>query len=177
MNKDEFKKLLRSKYLIKRIFEYLIVVVAIAFGLFFIYKQAFTIWNHDNSLNHMSPSSIYVIGFISILTGVWGFFRIRKNYEIVSFRSDQVFVDMSKLITGLTTKLNWTIIDGTNDPIELIANDFWENGHLILITLEGNKIHFDVQHNSIGIIDLGVRRRIIRKLVIHLNSVGIKRCL
>ena len=60
--------------------------------------------------------------------------------------------------------MNWALIQSEQSPTLFASKGFWRSGYEILMAKEGTKLYFDIQHYSVGILDLGVKRRIIKKL-------------
>lgn len=170
MTKKVFKELLREKHKFKRTFEYVIAILPIGAGLFFIYKLTFTDWLQTiETLDKMSPTSIYIGSFVFILFGIWGLRKIKLNYEIVSVSVDNVPTDQEVLATWLSENLSWTILDTKSETLKFTTRGFWTSGYEIILVCDAGQVHFDVQHYSIGIIDFGFRKRIIRNLLSELK--------
>ena len=171
MTKEEFKEILKEKHRFKKAFESVMAIFPIGAGLFVIYKLTFTDWwQRIETLDKMSPTSIYLSSFLFILAGIWALRTINVNYEVISVPVGKVPSNKAALADWLSDKFNWITLDNKSQTLKFLTRGFWTSGYEIIVACDIGYLHFDIQHYSLGIIDFGVRKRIMRKLSSELNG-------
>ena len=103
----EFKNYLDKEYLFDKILDYILAVLILSGGLFFLYKLLLTEWSSNLSLGLFVVTLI--ISIYCIYLGAVGFYRIPNVTEIYFITNNDGKENNKKRIYNLSSKFNFFI--------------------------------------------------------------------
>ena len=112
----------------------------------------------------MSPQSIYLCMSLMALFGLWGIWKVKRNYKISIFDITNCSCSVPELMLLLSEKMKWKAVGVKDNLFEFRARKILESGYTILIVYEDDKLYIDIQHPSVGILDLGVQNGMYRRI-------------
>ncbi|WP_423149731.1 hypothetical protein [Rubrolithibacter danxiaensis] len=171
MTYDQFKNTIRRPSKFDDTLNYVTCIAFIAAGLFFAYRIYVDGFSHERGLEKYK---ILLLPLIFILPGLYGFWRISKDYEVVYISSDKPKSEKLEIINRYLSNLrveNQTI---TNDLIRCRYRNVFFNKVDLSIYIDEEKVLLNAQGvdqaGAKGFIDFGLTYRAARRLKTYMKA-------
>ena len=172
MTIEQFNQKIKKRDKFDDLLNYLTCIAFIALGLFFLYKIMEDGFN--TSMKGVEKYKVLLLPLIFILPGIYGFWRIPKDYEVISIRSKKTKDEKLKIITDYLSDLKIEQKTVDNDFIECRYRNFFFNKVDLRIFIDEQEILFNAQgvdqSGAKGFIDFGLTRRATRRLKRYLHA-------
>jgi len=172
MNDTYFYNKFKNDNAFDQFWNYLISILLILFGVFFIYHLHYTNWYEVKAAyqNDIAPKGLLYFGVLfMIIMGAYGFWRIPKLYKINTILTDKSISEKSRIIKLLAQELKLKELQKSKNYIHFrYRGPFW-NPLDIYLFYDEEKICFNVQQyelasNRGGFIDFGTSKRLVIKM-------------
>ncbi|MEK6482554.1 hypothetical protein WJR50_33810 [Catalinimonas sp. 4WD22] len=164
MTVDQFKQELKEPEKTNDILNYLVCVFFIGFGIWMIGDLIINDFYHPR---HKGNYLILLAPLLSIIIGIYGFWRIPKDYQIGCINSVKTIDEKWMVINEYLSQLKIRSKKIENNQIECVYRNKFFNSLVISVYLDENKVLFNVQSlDSVnkGIIDFGLSKRATKRL-------------
>jgi hypothetical protein len=172
MTIEQFNQKIKKRDKFDNLFNYLICSVFIALGLFLLFKILDDGFN--NSISGVERYEMLLLPLICILPGIYGFWRIPKDYKLNSIRSNKTIDEKLKIITEYLSDLKIEQKTVDNNFIECRYENIFLNKVDLRIFIDEQEILFNAQgvdqSGATGIIDFGLTSRATRRLKKYLKA-------
>ena len=171
MTYDQFKVTIRKQSKFDDTLNYVTCVAFIAIGLYFAYLIYVEGFDQEQGLEKYK---LLFLPLIFILPGLYGFWRIPKDYEVVYIKSDRTKSEKLKIVDQYLSNLKVETQSVTNDLIKCRYRNVFFNKVDLNIFIDEKKVLLNAQGvdqvGSKGFIDLGLTYRASRRLKKYMKA-------
>ena len=172
MTIEQFNQKIKKRDKFDDLLNYLTCIAFIALGLFFLFEIIDDGFN--TSITGVEKYKGLFLPLIFILLGIYGFWRIPKDYEVINLRSNRSKDEKSKIVNDYLSNLKIEQKTVDNDFIECRYRNLFFNKVDLRIFIDEQGILFNAQgvdqSGAKGFIDFGLTRRATRRLKKHIKA-------
>ncbi len=165
MTVDQFKQKLEKSEKFSDVLNYLTCTFFIGFGFWMIGDLAINKFPYPETDYEKYLILLFPLAFLAI--GIYGFWRIPKNYQIGCVYSSKTIEEKWTIVHEYLSHLNVKSKTTDDNQIECIYRNKYLNSLVVRIHLDDDKILYNVQSldtGDKGIIDLGLSKRATKRL-------------
>jgi len=172
MTKEQFTQRIKKRDKFDDILNYFVCVAFVLFGLCISYVIIDDDLNTSNILTGKYKGLL--ISIYLILLGMYGFWRIPKDYEVMNIRSNKSKDEKSKIINDYLSNLKMEQKTVDNGFIECRYRNMFFNKVDLRIFIDEHGILFNAQgvdqYGGKGFIDFGLTRRATKRLEKYIRA-------